>query len=103
MANCSSSYGYFEVKRFQVFGSEGSLTLDPATDYNEHNLTLKTDEGTEELKLSGNNHFAAEIDHFSECILENKTPKTPGEEGLQDVKLMMAIYEAAAKGQPVKV
>lgn len=103
LANCSSSYGFFEVKRFQAFGSEGTLTLDPATDYDEHNLTLKTDAGTEEIKLNGNNHFAAEIDHFSICILENKTPKTPGEEGLQDIKLMMAIYEAAEKGQPVKV
>ncbi|KAA5542818.1 Gfo/Idh/MocA family protein [Adhaeribacter rhizoryzae] len=103
LANCSSSYSFFEIKRFQAFGSEGNITLDPATDYNEHQLTLKTDAGTEEIKLEGNNHFAAEIDHFSECILENKTPKTPGEEGLQDVKLMMAIYEAAATGKPVKV
>ena len=103
LANCSSSYGYFEVKRFQAFGSEGTLTLDPATDYDEHNLTVKTDAGTEEIKVKEFNHFAAEIDHLSECILENKTPKTPGEEGLQDVKLMMAIYEAAATGQPVKV
>ncbi|MGV3586494.1 MAG: Gfo/Idh/MocA family protein [Adhaeribacter sp.] len=103
LANCSSSYSFFETKRFQAFGSAGNITLDPATDYDEHHLTLKTDAGTEEIKLKGNNHFAAEIDHFSECILENKTPKTSGEEGLQDVKLMMAIYEAAATGKPVKV
>ena len=28
---------------------------------------------------------------------------TPGEEGLRDLKLMMAIYEAAKTGKTVKV
>jgi predicted dehydrogenase len=35
--------------------------------------------------------------------MENKDPLTPGEEGLRDIKLMMAIYEAAATGKTVKV
>jgi len=35
--------------------------------------------------------------------MENKDPLTPGEEGLRDLKLMMAIYEAAKTGKTVKV
>jgi len=35
--------------------------------------------------------------------MENKEPLTPGEEGLRDIKLMMAIYEAAKSGRTVKV
>jgi hypothetical protein len=27
----------------------------------------------------------------------------PGEEGMQDVKIMLAIYEAARKGKTVKI
>lgn len=103
LANCTSSYGYHDTKRFQVFGAEKTLTLDPATDYYEHKLILEGEDGKQELKIKEENQFALEIDHMSECILENKTPKTPGEEGLQDVKLMMAIYESAAKGKPVKI
>ena len=103
LANCSSSYGYEGVKRFQAFGSKGSLILDPATDYYEHNLELKLEDGTKKEKIQEGNQFAAEIDHLSECIMENKTPKTPGEEGQRDIKYMMAIYEAAKKGKPVKV
>ena len=38
-----------------------------------------------------------------ECVLENKEPLTPGEEGLRDLRLMMAIYEAAKTGKTVKV
>ncbi|WP_241499001.1 Gfo/Idh/MocA family protein [Rufibacter ruber] len=102
-ANCTSSYGYSDTKRFQVFGSEKVLTLDPATDYYEHHLTLSGKEGKQEMKIKEENQFALEIDHLSECIQQNKNPKTPGEEGLQDVKLMMAIYESARKGKPVVI
>ena len=35
--------------------------------------------------------------------MEGKEPRTPGEEGLQDVKLIEAIYEAARTGRTVKV
>jgi predicted dehydrogenase len=41
MANCTSSYGYSEVKRFQVFGSEATLELNPATDYYQHRLFIE--------------------------------------------------------------
>ncbi len=44
-----------------------------------------------------------EMDHLSECVMADKEPLTPGEEGLRDLKLMMAIYEAARSGTTVKV
>jgi predicted dehydrogenase len=40
---------------------------------------------------------------MAESARDNKTPKTPGEEGLRDVRIIMAIYEAAKKGKVVKV
>jgi predicted dehydrogenase len=40
---------------------------------------------------------------MSECVLENKEPLTPGEEGLRDLRVMMAIYEAARIGRTVKL
>ena len=43
------------------------------------------------------------MDHMSQCVMENKTPLTPGEEGLRDLKLITAIYEAAGSGKTVKV
>jgi predicted dehydrogenase len=36
-------------------------------------------------------------------VMENKEPLTPGEEGLKDISLMVAIYEAARSGKTVKV
>lgn len=43
------------------------------------------------------------MDYFAECILENKQPFTPGEEGLQDHRIMKAIYEAARTGKTIKL
>jgi predicted dehydrogenase len=48
-------------------------------------------------------HFAAEMDHFAECVMNNQDPRTPGEEGLRDLLVMEAIYEAAKSGKTVKV
>ncbi|MUG93124.1 glucose-fructose oxidoreductase [Scytonema sp. UIC 10036] len=103
LANCTSSYGYSSTKRIQVFGSEAVLELDPATDYYQHRLYISRNNRREEQNIEEKNQFALEIDHLSESIMTNKQPKTPGEEGLQDVKLMNLIYQAARTGEKVKV
>lgn len=103
LANCTSSYGYENVKRYQVFGSDGTLELDPATDYYQHRLYIERGQKREERNIQEQNQFALEMDHLSQCVMENKQPKTPGEEGLQDVKLMTAIYKAAETGQKLKL
>ncbi|TGE29428.1 Gfo/Idh/MocA family oxidoreductase [Hymenobacter metallicola] len=103
LASCTSSYSYSEVKRGRVFGDKAWLDLDPLSDYYEHNMKIGDDKGKEEPKLKEGNQFAAELDHMAECVRDNKTPKTPGEEGLKDVRYIMAIYEAAKKGKAVKV
>jgi predicted dehydrogenase len=43
------------------------------------------------------------MDHFAECVLNDREPLTPGEEGLKDLRIMMAIYEAARTGRTVRL
>jgi predicted dehydrogenase len=57
----------------------------------------------EERRLPAIDHFEAEMDHFSECIQQGTEPLTPGEEGLRDLRIMTAIYEAAATGKMVRL
>jgi len=57
----------------------------------------------DEVFLPQVDHFGAEMDHMSDCVLNNKTPLTPGEEGLRDLTIMTAIYQAANSGQTVKL
>ncbi len=52
----------------------------------------------EERNLPVRDHFASEMDHFSDCVLMGTDPLTPGEEGLKDMRIITAIYESAAGG-----
>ena len=41
------------------------------------------------------------MDHMAECVIHDRIPYTPGEEGLQDQKLMALIYQAAHSRQTI--
>jgi predicted dehydrogenase len=103
LANCTSSYGYFHTSHFRVIGTKGWLEMDPATWYSGLRLKVGDNSGIVEKELPTRDHFALEMDHMSQCVMENKEPLTPGEEGLRDITLMMAIYESARTGKSVKV
>lgn len=107
LVNASTGYDFHDSKRYRVNLNTGWIEMDPAFNY--EGLQLQTSradgkmERTEQIKLPQKNQFAAEIDHFAECILENKQPYTTGEEGLQDHRIMEAIYEAARTGKTIKL
>ena len=103
LANCTSSYGYSGQNRYRVVTTKGWFELEPATGYSGQRMRVRKGNVTEERDLPVRDHFALEMDHMSECVQENKEPLTPGDEGLRDLKIMMAIYEAARTGRTVKV
>ncbi|MEO5996061.1 MAG: Gfo/Idh/MocA family oxidoreductase [Chitinophagaceae bacterium] len=106
LINCSCSYGVHDSKRYRVFADKGGwYGMDPAFPYKGLKMEVSHAEGKVEWKenpsLGEKDQFSLEIDHMSRCVLENKTPYTPGEEGLQDQVIMEAIYESARLGKPV--
>jgi predicted dehydrogenase len=103
LANCTSSYGYAGQNRYRVIATKGWFELEPATSYTGLRMKIRRNNATEDRDMPQRDHFALEMDHMSDCVMENKDPLTPGEEGLRDLKLMMAIYEAARSGKTVKV
>ncbi|GAB3904097.1 Gfo/Idh/MocA family oxidoreductase [Larkinella knui] len=106
-ASCSTHYGVHESRRYRVHAERGWMEAAPAFSYNGIRVQTSHAEGkiehTDQPKLAEKNQFATEMDHFSECILQNKQPFTPGEEGLQDQRIMEAIYQSAREGKPVKL
>ncbi|GAB3889804.1 Gfo/Idh/MocA family protein [Spirosoma agri] len=105
--SCATSYGHHDDKNYKVLADTGWIKMDPAFPYKGLQLETSQAQGKEnqviQHKIGEINHFASEMDHFSECVLENKAPFTPGEEGLQDQKIMEAIYQSAREGRPVKL
>jgi glucose-fructose oxidoreductase len=100
LANCTSSYGA-GLNRFRVVKRNGWAELEPALNYS--GLRMRAFRGgvLQEIGQRTVDHFATEMDHLSECIQTGAEPRTPGEEGLRDLRIMMAIYEAAKSGRTV--
>jgi len=103
LAQCTSSYGYAGQNRIRVIGTKGWAELEPATSYTGLRMRVKKGNPIEERDLGQRDHFALEMDHMSECVMNNKEPATPGEEGLRDSRIIAAIYEAARSGKTIKL
>jgi len=98
LASCSTTYGADMPGFFKVSGSKGWIEMGPAFSY--EGLQLRASlPGKQQIDKANPEkdpmQFTREADHFAECIRDNKTPKTPGEEGLRDMQHMAAIYRAA--------
>ena len=102
LANCSSSYGA-PFNRIRVVGTSGWAELDPATSYGGLRMRAGTYAKVEDRIHPVVDHFAKEMDHLSQCVIDNTEPLTSCEEGLKDLTVMMAIYEAAKSGKTVKL
>jgi predicted dehydrogenase len=89
--------------------AEGFIDLDPAYSYRGQQLHVKEgevatgDARTTKVLLEPVNHFSAEMDHFSDCVLHDKQCRTPGEMGLADMRVIAAIEKAAQTGRSTAV
>ena len=107
LATCATSYSQHNSRLLRLSGSTGWAELDPAFAYEGLRMRIGKKDGTHETvterRFPVKNQFALEMEHAAECVISGARPHTPGEEGLQDMKLMAAIYEAAASGSTVKL
>ena len=100
IAHCGSTYKFSGMSSYTAYAENGWFRLDSAYGYSGQNG--RRSDG-QLINLPQTNHFATEMDKFAECILKNEPTTVPGEEGLRDVKIMMAIYEAARTGKTVSL
>jgi len=107
IASCSTSYASHKSQMLRLNGSDAWAEMNPAYAYNGIKLkvsrVVEGKEQTSELQSDDKDQFAAELDHFAQCIQQDKDVHTPGEEGLQDQRIMEAIYESARTKRPVKL
>ena len=104
LAHFTSSFGASSTATFRVVGTKGDLRMDSAYTYAGDLKQEITVEGEkEEQSFSAGDQFGAEIQYFSDCVLNNKEPEPCGREGLADVRIIRAIIESAKTGKPVKL
>lgn len=104
LANCVSAYSSGH-NRYRLVGTKGWLELEPATGYSGHAMRVHVGGAAETrvLPAPAKNQFVAQLDHLSECILNGTDPIVGGEEGVRDMRVIAAIYEAARTGRTVQV
>jgi predicted dehydrogenase len=99
LVSCNTTYEFAGLNQFKVHTDSGSFFgLELAFGY--WGIYGRRSDGVE-IHLPFLNQFVAEMDDFAQCILEKRRTRVPGEEGLRDIKVMMAIYEAAQTGKAV--
>jgi predicted dehydrogenase len=103
LAHCSCGFNGNGSKRYRVMCNDGWFGLEPAYGYGGLKIQTSKPDMKEIADLPQVNHFAAEMDHLSACVRDNKQPNTPGEEGLKDMKVLEAIWRAVASGKTEKV
>ena len=98
VAHCKTSYS--ERQNFlRIEAENGWAELAPAFPYRD--IKGKTSDG--KIKMKEVNQQARQMDDFAMAIKHKRTTPVPGEMGRQDVKIMMAIYEAMRTGERVIV
>lgn len=99
VASCLSTYSMNNLDRFFLNGEKGFAELHPATGYGP--IKGRTHEG--ELTHPHQTHQTVQMDEMAAIILDNKKPLIPvdGEEGLKDLKIIDAIYEAVKAGRKI--
>ncbi len=100
LAYCSTTYLVNGINRYTAYAEKGWFGLDPAYSYS--GIRGRRSDG-KEISAEEIDQFAAEMDNFAHCILTNTASKVSGEEGLRDIRILMAVYESIKTGQPVKL
>ena len=100
IANCATSYAVGGIDSYTVLAERGVFGLAPAYNY-EGNRGFRSDKGP--IEYPPMDQFAAEMDDFAQCILQNKPSIVSGEEGLRDIRITAAIYESIRTGKAVQL
>jgi predicted dehydrogenase len=98
LAHCGTSYNAAPAGYFRGLAERGWFALDPAFTYDGIRGTRSDGRAIEYPNID---QFAAEMDDYAERIMSGRPTRVPGEEGLRDIKIMTAIYEAARSGKSV--
>ncbi len=99
IAYCSTSYNVNGINRYTAYADKGWYGLDPAYSYG--GIKGETSKGP--ISFDQIDQFAAEMDDFAQCILQDRQSKVSGEEGLRDLLVVEGIYKSIKSGKTIKL
>jgi predicted dehydrogenase len=104
LASFNCSFGGADRSTYTVIGTRGSVTLDPAYEYIQAiESRVRIGERSRTRRFGKRDQFAAELEYFSQCILDERTPEPSGAEGLADVRIIEAMHRSIKSGRWIDV
>lgn len=104
LASFICSFGSADRATYSVIGTRGSVTVDPAYEYVEAISTrVRIGERERTRRFVKRDQFAAELQYFSQCILDDRTPEPGGAEGLADVRIIEAMHRSIKNGRWIPI
>jgi predicted dehydrogenase len=104
IATFYASFAAFPRSQFEIIGTRGRITADPAYEYAEGlAYTIQTRKRSREVQAKKHDQFAAELKYFAECIRTGKKVEPDGEEGLADLRIIEAIRHSSSERKIVKL
>jgi predicted dehydrogenase len=102
LASCVSSYNT-NLNRYAIHAPHGHCLLEPGQSYTGVKFQIDRGNGFEPQDIPEADQFACEMDGFAQALAGNAPFKATGEEGLQDMRIIEAIYESASTGKSVRL
>lgn len=88
-----------KTRTLTAVGTEGIAYLD----YIQQKLVIYNDEWEKIAKIERREPLKNEIEHFIECIKENKEPLISGEDGLHVLKVALKALESSKRDEVLEV
>jgi predicted dehydrogenase len=99
----TTSFDQAGTMAWEVYGQRGKMIAEPGCFYSGNRLSISGVPGEGQPKIQEIDQFAREMDWMADVVRGRAPLVSPGEEGLQDMRLIHAILESASKdGAPVR-
>jgi len=94
----TTSFDQAGTMAWEVYGTRGKMVADPGCFYGGNRLAVSAGPGDGQPKIAEVDQFAREMDWMGDIVRGRAPMVSPGEEGLQDMRLIRAILESVARG-----
>lgn len=89
---------------YEIIGTQGGITCHTVWQLpgDVPMISWWTEDGRHaQERLPASNHFRLEIEHFSDCVLQGKSPQLSLDDAKQNCALLVAIWQSAAQGRRI--
>ncbi|MUW13376.1 gfo/Idh/MocA family oxidoreductase [Halorubrum sp. CBA1125] len=108
IAQFDCSFDTEDVQRYRIEGENGWIEAEQEVTYNappDSSTTLEYQidgrHGVEEFQPV--DQYCLEVEHFAECVEEGKTPRTGGQDSINNMRVIDALYESVETGEEVRL